>query len=244
MKNRKPVGRERINITKAVSAVEDVAKLDVLRQERTLIPEIIYCENKSAQQIVLITKRLYKEKKFVLGTRCPEKYLSLLKEKFPRLVLSPQAKCFRLGKPLEYTGKSVVGILSGGTTDIPVCEEAAFVLESLGVTVERMYDVGVAGLHRLLQQSDRIQRCRVLLVMAGMEGALPSVVAGLFRQPIIAVPTSVGYGTAMSGFTALFAMLTSCAPGVTVVNIDNGVGAAAAAFKILALLDSQQSQGK
>jgi NCAIR mutase (PurE)-related protein len=129
--------------------------------------------------------------------------------------------------------------VSAGTTDIPVCEEAALILESLGIETRRIYDVGVAGIHRLFANDDRIRESDVLIVAAGMEGALPSVLGGLYPHPIIAVPTSNGYGTALGGFTPLLAMLTGCSPGVTVVNIDNGVGAAAAAFKILNLVASR-----
>jgi pyridinium-3,5-biscarboxylic acid mononucleotide synthase len=208
---------------------------DSARQERTLIPEVIYCENKSIEQILLIAKKLYAKQKQVLGTRCPVEYFPKLKKAFPGIHIVPGSRCFRIGKAVQSFCTSEVGIVSAGTTDIAVCEEAALVLESLGVPVERVYDVGVAGIHRLFAKDERLKHCSVLIVAAGMEGALPSVVAGLYRQPLIAIPTSIGYGTALSGFTALFAMLTSCAPGVTVVNIDNGVGAAAAAYKIISL---------
>ncbi len=203
------------------------------RRQRTLIPELIFCENKSVEQIILIAKKLYAKQKLVLGTRCPVEFFSKLKKAFPGIHIVQESHCFRIGKPLKGMSTAKVGIVSAGTTDIAVCEEAALMLESLGVSVERVYDVGVAGIHRLFAKDDRLKRCSVLIVAAGMEGALPSVVAGLYPQPLIAIPTSIGYGTALSGFTALFAMLTSCAPGVTVVNIDNGVGAAAAAFKII-----------
>jgi NCAIR mutase (PurE)-related protein len=208
---------------------------DDARRQRTLIPELIYCENKSVKQIILIAKKLYANQKLVLGTRCPVEFFSKLKKEFPSINIVQESHCFRIGKPQKKMSKAKVGIVSAGTTDIAVCEEAALVLESLGVSVERVYDVGVAGIHRLFAKDDRLKNCSVLIVAAGMEGALPSVVAGLYPQPLIAIPTSIGYGTALSGFTALFAMLTSCAPGVTVVNIDNGVGAAAAAFKIISL---------
>jgi NCAIR mutase (PurE)-related protein len=208
---------------------------DHARQQRTLIPELIYCENKSIEQIILIAKKLYAKQKLVLGTRCPVEFFPKLKKAFPGIHIVQESHCFRIGKPLKTIDTVKVGIVSAGTTDIAVCEEAALMLESLGVSVERVYDVGVAGIHRLFAKDDRLKRCSVLIVAAGMEGALPSVVAGLYRQPLIAIPTSIGYGTALSGFTALFAMLTSCAPGVTVVNIDNGVGAAAAAYKIISL---------
>jgi len=206
---------------------------DHARQQRTLIPELIYCENKSVGQIILIAKKLYAKQKLVLGTRCPAEFFPKLKKAFPGIHIIQDSHCFRIGKPLKAMSMAKIGIVSAGTTDIAVCEEAALMLESLGVSVERVYDVGVAGIHRLFAKDDRLKRCSVLIVAAGMEGALPSVVAGLYPQPLIAIPTSIGYGTALSGFTALFAMLTSCAPGVTVVNIDNGVGAAAAAFKII-----------
>lgn len=208
---------------------------DHTRKQRTLIPELIYCENKSIQQIIVIAKRLYAKQKLVLGTRCPTEFFPKLKKAFPGIHIVKESHCFRIGKQLKTINTGKVGIVSAGTTDIAVCEEAALMLESLGVSVERVYDVGVAGIHRLFAKDDRLKSCSVLIVAAGMEGALPSVVAGLYPQPLIAIPTSIGYGTALSGFTALFAMLTSCAPGVTVVNIDNGVGAAAAAFKIISL---------
>jgi pyridinium-3,5-biscarboxylic acid mononucleotide synthase len=208
---------------------------DHRRQQRTLIPELIYCENKSIEQIIIIAKKLFASQKLVLGTRCPSEFYPKLKKSFPAIHFVRGSHCFRIGKPLKAASPATIGLVSAGTTDIAVCEEAALVLESLGVSVERVYDVGVAGIHRLFAKDDRLKHCRVLIVAAGMEGALPSVVAGLYPQPLIAIPTSIGYGTALSGFTALFAMLTSCAPGVTVVNIDNGVGAAAAAYKIISL---------
>jgi len=215
--------------------IEEYAKLDLSRQERTSIPEVIYCENKSAEHIIAIAKALYAKRRLVLGTRCPIELLPQLQKAFPKGLFIPDAQSFRIGDPLPPIGNRCVGIASAGTTDIRPCEEAALVLESLGVEVERVYDIGVAGIHRALANGQKLSRCDVLIVAAGMEGALPSVIAGLYPQPVIALPTSIGYGTALSGFTALFAMLTSCAPGVTVVNIDNGVGAAAAAFKILSL---------
>ncbi len=215
--------------------VDEFAKLDMSRRERTAFPEVIYCENKSAERIITIARTLFTQEKLVLGTRCPLEYFPKLKKAFPKGTFLNEARSFRIGKPLPDMRGSRVGIVSAGTTDTTACEEAALILESLGIEVQRVYDVGVAGIHRLFANEDRIRPSDVLIVAAGMEGALPSVIAGLYPQPIIALPTSIGYGTALSGFTALFAMLTSCAPGVTVVNIDNGVGAAAAACKILAL---------
>ncbi len=215
--------------------IEEYAKLDMSRRDRTAIPEIIYCENKSLDRIIAISKALYARQKRVLGTRCPGHYFPRLKRAFPKGFFLQDARSFRIGNPLSRVAGVRVGVVSAGTTDITACEEAALVLESMGIEVQRVFDVGVAGIHRLFANDTKLRDCDVLIVAAGMEGALPSVIAGLYAQPIIALPTSVGYGTALSGFTALFAMLTSCAPGVTVVNIDNGVGAASAAYKILTL---------
>lgn len=225
-------------------SVENFAEIDVSRFERTAFPEIIYCENKRADQIISIAKRLYSHRKLVLGTRCPPEFFPKLRRSFRNGSFNQDAQCFRIGKPMVKLGDGTVGIISAGTTDIVACEEAALILESLGVTVLRIYDVGVAGIHRLFANDDRIKKSDVLIVAAGMEGALPSVVGGMYHQPIIAIPTSVGYGTSLAGFTALFAMLTSCSPGITVVNINNGVGAAAAAFKILKLVNSKQENGR
>lgn len=214
------------------------ANIDVERGQRTFIPEIIYCENKSIEQILELSKKIYTKNKLVIGTRCEIKYFKNLKKQFPKGVYSKEGRAFRIGKPLPKIKRYKIGLISAGTTDISVCEETALVLESLGANFVRIYDVGVAGIHRLFSKNDAIKECDVLIVVAGMEGALPSVVSGLYHQPLIAIPTSIGYGTALNGFTALFAMLTSCSPGVTVVNINNGVGAAAATFKILKLLET------
>ena len=228
--------------TPSVHTIEEFAKLDMSRRERTSIPEVIYCENKSVERILAIAKALYAKQNLVLGTRCPKEFIPRLKKAFPHGLFLKDARSFRIGKPLPKVAQRRVGIVSAGTTDVTACEEAALILESLGVEVQRVFDVGVAGIHRLFANDTKLRDCDVLIVAAGMEGALPSVIAGLYPQPIIALPTSIGYGTALSGFTALFAMLTSCAPGVTVVNIDNGVGAAAAAFKIISLVSANSAQ--
>lgn len=217
--------------------IDGYADIDISRGHRTAFPEVIYCENKSLAQILSIAKSTYAKKKLVLGTRCPEEFFPRLKRAFPRGYFLKESKSFRIGKPVPSVSSLAVGIISGGTTDIAVCEEGALILESFGVKVQRIYDVGVAGIHRLFASDQRIKSSDVLIVAAGMEGALPSVVAGMYHQPLVAIPTSIGYGTALSGFTALFAMLTSCSPGVTVVNINNGGGAAAAALKILRLVE-------
>jgi NCAIR mutase (PurE)-related protein len=220
--------------------VHNFAEVDVSRFDRTSFPEIIYCENKRVEQIAAIARRLHAHGTIVLGTRCPPEFFPRLKKTFRNGYFVREAQSFRVGKPLATIPDARVSIISAGTTDITACEEAALILETLGVAIQRVYDVGVAGIHRLFASHSRIHESDVLIVAAGMEGALPSVIAGMYHQPIIAIPTSVGYGTALGGFTALFAMLTSCAPGVTVVNINNGVGAAAAAYKIVRLMKSKQ----
>lgn len=237
-RNRKSADRKERLHSSSLHTIESYAKLDMSRRERTSIPEVIYCENKPVERIITIAKAIYAKQKLVLGTRCPKEFFPRLKKAFPYALCLKDARSFRIGKPLPAMKGCRVGIVSAGTTDAIACEEAALVLESLGVEVQRIYDVGVAGIHRLFANDIKLKECDVLIVAAGMEGALPSVIAGLYPQPIIALPTSVGYGTALSGFTALFAMLTSCVPGVSVVNIDNGVGAAAAAVKILFLKSS------
>src|SRR5690606_7710801 len=148
-------------------------------------------------------------------------------------VYDVMARTIRIGEPLAERSAITTAVVAAGTSDRPVAEEACSTLETFGARVDRIYDVGVAGLHRLLGRHEQLSRAGILIVVAGMEGALPSVVGGLYRQPLIAVPTSVGYGTAQSGMTALFSMLTSCAGGITVVNIDNGFGAALGAISIL-----------
>ncbi len=215
----------------------DFAQIDLYREQRTLIPEIIYCENKTIKQILSIIKNTLNQKDIVIGTRCSEEKLKKIKSKYPEGKYSFDGRAFYINKKKIKKLKGKVALISAGSTDIPVCEEAAIVLEALGVEYNKFFDIGVAGIHRLFSKAEEINRCDVLIVAAGMEGALPSVIGGIFSQPIIAIPTSIGYGTALNGFTALFAMLTSCSPGVTVVNINNGVGAAAAAIKILNLLN-------
>ncbi len=241
----------KLNLEEVVQLIEQkqstielgFASLDIHRENRTSIPEIIFCENKSADQIIKIIKSILNEKELVIGSRCSEDKLKLIKKKYPKGTYSFEGRAFFIGESKERkAGK--VGLITAGTTDISVAEEASIVLTALGVEHEKFYDIGVAGIHRLLSNVEKINSCDVLIVAAGMEGALPSVVGGVFSQPIIAIPTSIGYGTSLSGFTALFAMLTSCSPGITVVNINNGVGAASAAVKILRLLDNKLKQNK
>ena len=201
------------------------ANLDYQREKRRGIGEVIYGDGKTAEQITEIIKRLSAATdKPVFATRCcPDKF-DFVKEQVPSAVYYQEARIIAVGQPKEAVGNIVV--VCAGTSDLSVAEEAAVTCELLGNKVTRIYDVGVSGLHRLLAKNDELQKAKVIICVAGMEGALPSVVAGLVAVPVIAVPTSVGYGAAFGGVTALLAMLTSCSAGVSVVNIDNGFGAA------------------
>lgn len=203
------------------------ATIDTHRQLRRGVPEVIYGEGKSLKQIKDIAMNMTKRKENVLVTRLDDKKgLSLIKA-FKNASFSKVAKTlFIKNEKVENLGRGNILIISAGTSDIPVAEEAYICAKAMGNKVDKIYDVGVSGLHRLLHKKDKIMDANVLIVVAGMEGALPSVVAGLVDRPVIAVPTSVGYGANLGGLTTLMAMLTSCAGGISVVNIDNGFGAA------------------
>jgi NCAIR mutase (PurE)-related protein len=207
------------------------AQLDHGRCERTGVPEVVYAAGKTAAENLAAIRGLYDRAGFALATRIPPEQRATLLAQLPEAVVEPRSGALRCGR-LPRTGVPIA-VVCAGTSDLPVAEEAAFVLDALGHDVVRATDVGVAGIHRLYDSLDALQRVRVAIVVAGMEGALPSVVAGLIRAPVIAVPTSVGYGAAFEGLAALLAMLTACAPGIGVVNIDNGFGAAALAHKIV-----------
>ncbi len=211
-----------------------VAKIDhhrVLRQGHT---EAILGSHKTPEQVVRIAEGLAAAHGGFLVTRVTADQSILLSQRFPGVRLDPIARTAWLppARPAESLGR--IAVVTAGTSDIPVAEEAAVTAEAFGGTVERVFDVGVAGLHRLLSSRHHLDQAEVVIVVAGMEGALPSVVGGLVPMPVIAVPTSVGYGASFGGLAALLGMLNSCADGVTVVNIDNGFGAAAAAIRILA----------
>ena len=211
------------------------ARIDHHRALRQGHPEVIFCEGKTAEQVVGIADRLAAASGVFLGTRATEAVAAALKARFPALEWNPLGRTVRLADPASVPRTTgTVLVVTAGTSDLSVAEEAAVTAEAFGHGVVRLPDVGVAGIHRLLSASDRLQEADVVIVVAGMEGALPSVVGGLVRVPVIAVPTSVGYGASFGGLAALLAMLNSCAAGVTVVNIDNGFGAAAAASRILA----------
>ena len=202
------------------------SRIDHHRSLRKGFPEVIWGEGKTAGQIFSITKQLKTKGQNILITRLEERKAKAIQRAFPKSRYYPNSKVLTyLTHPVESKGKGTILVISAGTTDIPVAEEAAITAQFMGSRVETLYDVGVAGIHRLLSERQRLEAARVLIVVAGMEGALPSVVGGLVDRPVIAVPTSVGYGTSFGGITALLAMLNSCASGVAVVNIDNGFGA-------------------
>ena len=208
------------------------ARVDTDRLRRRGFPEVIFSQGKSADQIVKIIAALNESGQNVLATRATQSQYEAVRKAFPKAVFHEAARIIALDVQPVAPTTGLVAVLCAGTTDIPVAEEAAIVAEKMGARVHRVFDVGVAGLHRLINHLPDLQKARVMIVVAGMEGALPSVVGGMTQCPIIAVPTSVGYGTSMQGITALLAMLNTCVPGITVVNIDNGFGAAYAASLI------------
>lgn len=205
------------------------AKVDTDRLRRCGIPEVIYSPGKSAEQIVDIMRALRDAGQDVLATRVNEDQWDRVRREFPEAVYDNTARLIKIDSAAERVARGLVAVVAAGTSDLPVAEEAAITAETMGCRVERVYDVGIAGLHRLLRHMDVIRSAHAVIVVAGMEGALPSVVGGLIDKPIVAVPTSVGYGTSMSGLSALLSMLNSCVPGISVVNIDNGFGAGVAA---------------
>ncbi len=201
------------------------AKLDTDRQRRRGFPEVIYCPGKAKEHLKKISSQFLKNKQDLLLTRLDKKTFIYLKKSLPRLKYNPLARIAFVRQKALIVKKGLVAVVSAGTSDMPVAEEAAVTLEVMGNKVERVYDVGVAGVHRLMGKLELIRKARVVIVVAGMEGALASLVSGLVSSPVIAVPTSCGYGASFKGLAALLAMLNSCSPGVTVVNIDNGFGA-------------------
>ena len=205
----------------------DYVTLDLERAERVGVPEVIFGEGKSGEQIAAIMRSLGEASQEAIATRVSPEKAAVALQALPGVVWHETARILHLpAGPWRELGRGEVLVVCAGTSDLPVAEEAACVAHLLGNRVKRIADVGVAGIHRLLRHREALREARVLIVVAGMEGALPSVVAGLTDKPVIAVPTSVGYGTAFGGVTALLAMLNSCATGVSVVNIDNGFGAA------------------
>jgi len=213
----------------------DFAKIDHHRELRKGFPEIIYGLGKTDKQILDIAQEIVKKGGSLLITRVEAPTYKKLRKAVPKAGYNRAAKTVFLKQRPPAAGKGKIIVLTAGTSDIPVAEEAFVTCDMLGNEVERIYDVGVAGLHRLLGEYDKFKQAKVIIAVAGMEGALPSVVAGLVSVPVIAVPTSVGYGASFGGLAALLGMLNSCGSGVTVVNIDNGFGAGYAASQINAL---------
>ncbi len=208
------------------------ARIDHHRELRTGYPEIVYCAGKTPEQVRAIFEAMDGHDNNIIGTRAGKEMFSYISPFFPGAVYFETARIISIHKKEITPPASKIAIITAGTSDIPVAEEAAVTAELLGNEVVRIYDAGVAGIHRLVDKLPEIRDCRVSVVIAGMEGALASVVGGLVNMPVIAVPTSVGYGASFEGISALLAMMTSCAAGVTVVNIDNGFGAGFAASRI------------
>ncbi|MFO7706814.1 MAG: nickel pincer cofactor biosynthesis protein LarB [Desulfobacterales bacterium] len=209
-------------------SVEDIgfANIDHHRSLRKGFPEVIFGEGKSSAQIAAILERMRPQERVVLATRVDREKAQEVLARHPDAAYDPEARMLVLETaPVPVQGRGTILVISAGTSDIPVAQEAAVTARAMGNRVETLFDVGVAGIHRLFQHRERIEAAAVLVVVAGMEGALPSVVAGLVNRPVIAVPSSIGYGVSLGGLTALFAMLNSCSSNVAVVNIDNGFGA-------------------
>lgn len=226
------VSRKKISPQEAFQRLKDYlyqdlgfAKIDHHREVRRGFPEIIYGLGKTDEQILMIAQEICKKGNSLLVTRIEPRVYEKLKKKIPGCLYNVQGKIAYFKQKKAVPGKGKIVIMTAGTSDIPVAEEAAITCEMLGNEVIRVYDVGVAGLHRLFGEMEKVKSARLIIAVAGMEGALPSVVAGLVGVPIIAVPTSIGYGASFQGLSALLAMLNSCPGGVAVVNIDNGFGA-------------------
>jgi hypothetical protein len=220
-----------------VGQAPDFAILDHGRAARTGMPEVVFCQGKTPDQVVAIVGRLLTNEGRALATRAPVETAEAVLAAYPQARWHQAARIIALGEAVPPTAADApfVAVVTAGTSDIPVAEEAALTLEFLGHNARRVYDVGVAGIHRLMNRLDVLRQAQVVIAVAGMEGALASVLGGLVACPVVAVPTSVGYGASFGGLAALLAMLNSCAPGVAVVNIDNGFGAAVHAHQIMRL---------
>ena len=231
------VPREKVLHAFQAAPVADLgfAQVDTHRALRKNFPEVIFGAGKTPEQVVKIAAKLLELRQPVLVTRIIAEHARALKKKFKLAVHHELARCVTIEKRSLPKRAGFIAVVCAGTSDLPVAEEAAVTAEIMGNRVERIHDIGVAGLHRMLARMDRLQSANVIVAVAGMEGALPSVLAGLVAKPVIAVPTSIGYGASFGGIAALLAMLNSCASGVTVVNIDNGFGAGYAASQINAL---------
>ena len=233
VKNGESTIEEALNVLKNFPYTDlGFARIDHHREMRTGYPEIIYCAGKSVDQVKEIVRVMSEKENNVIGTRANQEMFDAVKSILPDAVYYPIARIISVQKKKPASPKTRIAVITAGTSDMPIAEEAAITAELLGNIVLRIYDAGVAGIHRLVDKLPEIRNCRVIIVIAGMEGALASVVGGLVDKPVIAVPTSVGYGANFGGISALLAMLTSCSTGVTVVNIDNGFGAGFSASMI------------
>lgn len=213
------------------------ARVDIDRERRCGFPEVIFGAGKTPQEVAGIAKTIVENHGVLLVSRASAEQHRVVTEVFPEAIFHPRARCITYEPRPRSKLQGKIGVICAGTSDLPVADEAAVTLQIFGNEVERITDVGVAGIHRLLREQERMEACNVLIVVAGMEGALPSAVAGLVSKPVIAAPTSVGYGASFNGLAALLGMLNSCGSGVTVVNIDNGFGAAYAAAQINRLVN-------
>lgn len=222
----------------------DFACLDHHRSLRTGIPEVVYGENKTAEQVIAIMEKMLSQPTITMATRIHPDKAAVICRELPELQYHDTARMLTGNRQyiVQNHHRGLVVIVTAGTSDLPVAEEALITAMHLGNPVEKLFDVGVAGIHRLLNHRELLEKATVLIVVAGMEGALPSVIGGLVDKPVIAVPTSVGYGTGFGGIAALLGMLNSCAPGVAVVNIDNGFGAACLATAINRKQPSEQQE--
>ena len=231
------VGRDKVLEAFQAAPIVDLgfAQVDTHRALRKGFPEVIFGSGKTPQQVLKIASKLIDHNQNVLATRITADHARLLRKKFKRAVYHEMARCVTIEKNPLPKRPGTIAVACAGTSDLPIAEEAAVTAEVMGNRVERVCDVGVAGVHRLLNRIETLRRANVIIVVAGMEGALPSVVAGLVSKPVIAVPTSIGYGASFGGLAALLGMLNSCGSGVTVVNIDNGFGAGYAAAQINSL---------
>ena len=222
--------------------LEDYARIDNHRALRQGLPEVVFCQGKTSEQITGIMERLLEQHEHVMGTRATPEQAAFVRNQIPDANYDPVSRLLTVARGEQPTQKETAPyavVVTGGTSDRPVAEEAAQTLDFLGSRVERAYDVGVAGLHRLLERRELLFGAEVIISVAGMEGALTSVVGGLVGCPVIGVPTSIGYGASFGGLAALLSMLNSCATGVAVVNIDNGFGAGVYAHQILRRLQKQ-----
>ena len=213
------------------------AKIDTHRAIRKGFPEVVFCQGKTPDQVQKIMETMAGQNRVILGMRASQDIFKAVKKSIKGATYHPEARAIMVGKKPDVIHQGLLLVVTAGTADMPVAEEAALTAEALGNQVERLYDSGVAGVHRLLHNREKLIKANVLIVVAGMEGALPGVVGGLVDKPVVAVPTSVGYGANFQGLSALLTMLNSCVPGIAVVNIDNGFGAGYLASLINRLSD-------